>query len=165
MNHFDIARKLLLVHEGLKLTEYKCTAGHRTIGVGFNLDANRLPSSIKPTISGGKLSITKDEAMRLLDSSMLQHWDSLVNAFPWVDNLDDVRKAAMLDLAFNMGVGSLKKFVNTLSYLSVGKYVQASKNLTQSKWAEQVQKQRVDTITELIMLGVISEKIKQDYGI
>jgi len=45
-SHFDIARDLLKVHEGLRTREYKDTTGNRTIGYGWNLDAKPLPAGL-----------------------------------------------------------------------------------------------------------------------
>ena len=164
MDFMDIAKRLLLVHEGNVLTEYRCTAGHRTIGVGWNIDAKPLPKGFGKVVNG-KLTITQAEADDLLNVSMREHWEDLVAKMPWVQRLDDWRKAAMLDLAFNMGIPTLLKFTNTLGYLHAGKYILASNGLKMSRWAKQVQKQRVDTITEIVRTGTLAESVKKVYGV
>ena len=52
----DALKKQLIMHEGLKLTPYRCTADKLTIGVGRNLD---------------DVGITQDEAEYLLDNDIL----------------------------------------------------------------------------------------------
>jgi len=161
-----IAQALLLVHEGLRTTEYRCTAGHRTIGVGYNLDAhNGLPKDIIGKYVNGKLTISKEDALNLLDISMQDHWEHLFNRVPWVQNMDVWRQAAMLDLTFNMGIGSLMKFTNTLAFLLQSRYAEAAANLVKSKWATQVQKQRVTTITAIISNGTLTPEQKRDYSL
>jgi hypothetical protein len=34
-----------------------------------------------------------------------------------------------------------------------------------SRWAKQVQKQRVDTITEIVRTGTLAESVKKVYGV
>lgn len=164
MTYLEIAQKLLLIHEGCKLTEYKCTAGHRTIGVGWNIDAHPLPKGFGRMING-KLTITQAEADDMLKVSMREHWEDLVAKLPWVEKLDEWRKAAMLDLAFNMGIGGLLTFKNTLGFISTGRYAEAGNGLLKSKWSKDVQKQRVDTIVGIITRGTIDAKQKQVYGL
>jgi hypothetical protein len=64
-----------------------------------------------------------------------------------------------------MGIPTLLKFTNTLGYLHAGKYILASNGLKMSRWAKQVQKQRVDTITEIVRTGTLAESVKKVYGV
>jgi lysozyme len=82
-----------------------------------------------------------------------------------VQSIDEWRKAAMLDLAFNMGIPTLLKFTNTLGYLHTGKYTLASNGLKMSRWAGQVQKQRVTTIADIIRNGTLADNVKSIYRI
>jgi lysozyme len=168
MNYYDIAKRLLLVHEGFELKEYRCTAGHRTIGVGWNIDAKPLPRNYGKVVNG-KLTITNEEAEDLLKVSMREHWEDLVAKLPWVQSLDEWRKAAMLDLAFNMGIPTLLTFKNTLGFIREGKYKDAEKGLLSSKWAKQVDNKlgngtgRADVISTIIATGDMSDSNKRLY--
>ena len=67
--------------------------------------------------------------------------------------LNDVRREAMIDMAFNMGPGNLAKFKNMLAALSDEDFETASAEALSSRWATQVGK-RADRIAERIRTGV-----------
>jgi len=162
-DHFYLARKMLQAHEGLRLTEYTDTTGHRTIGYGWNLDAKPLPKTVGQVISG-KLSISEHEAQSMLDISMLDHWRELVGAFPWVNEQDAWRKAILLDMAFNLGIPTLRTFKNTLAAIQHKDYKTASENMLKSKWATQA-KRRADVLAEIMRLGFMPAALMQTYQI
>ena len=162
-DHFTLARKMLQVHEGLRLESYTDTTGHKTIGYGWNLDAKPLPNGIGKK-QGGKVVISAIEAEALLDVSMLDHWNELVGAFPWVNGLNAWRKAVLLDMAFNMGIPTLKTFKNTLNDVALGNFASASERMLKSKWAGQV-KRRADVLSEVMRLGFMPAALMQAYKI
>lgn len=163
----QIAKHLLLVHEGIKTKEYVCTAGHRTIGVGFNLDAHKLPSFVKPKmLNNGKIVITIDEAVALLDDSLGEHYQDLIDSIPWYTQLDAWRQAALLDMAFNMGVPALIKFKKTLGLIQNQRFAEAALEAKDSKWAkEDVGASRVSTITTIIAKGSLTEEQMRVYAL
>jgi len=162
LTNFDIARRFLKVHEGLRLTEYKDTTGHRTIGYGWNLDAKPLPTGMGKIVDG-KLTITEAEADVLLETSMHQHWDELAEKRGFVHNLNPWRQAVLLDMAFNMGVPTLLTFKNTLSLIAAGDYDGASRLMLESKWAKQV-KRRADILSEVMRRGNMGQRQLSLYG-
>jgi lysozyme len=110
---------------------YADSLGYLTIGVGHLVDKRR----------GGKLPEHIIDA--LLDYDIDSHWHELVEALPWVKDLDEVRQHVMLDMAFNLGIPGLLTFRNTLRYIQEGNYVQAAANMLLSKWARQVKTRAV----------------------
>lgn len=162
-DHFTLARKMLQVHEGLRLESYTDTTGHKTIGYGWNLDAKPLPQGIGKW-ANGKRTITDIEAEALLDVSMMDHWNELVSAFPWVGGLNAWRKAVLLDMAFNMGIPTLKTFKNTLNDIQLGNFASASERMLKSKWAGQV-KRRADVLSEVMRLGFMPAALMAIYKI
>jgi lysozyme len=108
--------------DGLMLP-YRCSAGALTIGYGHNLDA----SGIKPRF-----------AEYLLDDDIDEVIKALVIALPWIEALDPVRQAALVNMAFNLGVPRLLKFELMLAALRVKDYELASVQALESTWAEQV---------------------------
>jgi len=121
----------LILHEGLKLKPYKCTAGKITIGVGRNIE---------------DIGITEEEARYLLDNDILRVAQELDNALPWWRNLSDVRQRVLLDMAFNIGTPTLLKFKNTLALIEAESFEEASIEMLDSRWAEQVG-QRAKTLS------------------
>lgn len=163
LNHFNLARHMLQVHEGLRLNEYTDTTGHKTIGYGWNLDAKPLPQGVGKKDAKGKWVITEPEAQGLLDTSMIDHWNELIVSFPWVNGLNAWRKAVLLDMAFNMGIPTLKTFKFTLYDVANGDFAKASERMLKSKWAGQV-KRRADVLAEVMRLGFMPAAIMNEYG-
>jgi len=122
---------LLSQHEGRIGHVYKDSLGYLTIGVGHLVDERK----------GGKLPEHIIDA--LLDYDMAEHWTELLEKLPWVQNLDDVRQAVLLDMAFNLGVDGLLKFKNTLRLVHEADYRAASRNMLDSLWARQVKTRAV----------------------
>ena len=131
MNVDDLKRQL--IHdEGLRLKPYKDAVGKLTIGVGRNLEDK---------------GISEHEASVLLENDIYEHLGLLSKYLPWWDiKLNEQRQIALMNMAFNMGVGpspehplgKLLTFSNTLALLEAGEYEKAAANLAMSKWAKQV---------------------------
>lgn len=122
----DALRAQLIEHEGLKLSAYRDSLGYLTIGVGRLIDARR----------GGK--ITRDEALYLLDNDIAEKIGELRAALPWFEREDPIRQRALIDLCFNLGIGGLLKFTNTLAAWQRRDYAAAARGLKQSRWYGQV---------------------------
>lgn len=108
--------------EGYRRFPYKCTAGKLTIGIGFNL-----------TDTG--LSETESEAILHMRIEDLRR--ELAKRWPWFEKLNEARQAAMLSMAYQMGVKGLAGFKNTLAYIEAGAWEAAAKNMVASKWYRQ----------------------------
>ena len=119
----DELRSMLVLHEGLKLKPYKCTAGKLTIGVGRNLD---------------DVGISQDEAMYLLERDIDRVEEQLDARFPWWRQMTPARQAVLADMCFNLGINRLLGFVNTLQAMKDGDYAAASEGMLASLWASQV---------------------------
>ena len=113
----------LKIHEGLRLKPYQCTAGKWTIGYGRNLEDN---------------GITKFEAEQLLTHDVSGVIMQLSEAIDGWHCLNEARKAVLVNMAFNMGVSGLMKFKKTLGYVRLKMYKEASVEMLDSGWAEQV---------------------------
>jgi lysozyme len=127
------ARELLIRHEGLRLEPYRDTVGKLTVGVGRNLD---------------DIGISHDEAMLMLDNDIHRAYTSL-EVYSWFAGLSEARKAAMLNLCFNLGPTRLAGFVKFLKAMAVSDWVAAANELQSSKWRRQVGR-RADEIMDLI---------------
>jgi lysozyme len=133
----DKLTNLLVLHEGLKLKPYRCTAGKLTIGIGHNLDAK---------------GITPDQAYAIFRDDMTDVARELERRIPWIVQLDEVRAAVLADMAFNLGVDGLLKFPATLALVQSGKYIEASLEMLDSAWAKQVGK-RATRLSEMMATG------------
>lgn len=122
MNTHRLARELLR-DEGLRLKPYRCSAGKLTIGVGRNLDDR---------------GITEAEALVLLGNDIKAFWGHLVAALPWVATAPEAVQEVLANMCFNLGLGGLLGFRQTLAYLQARLYVDAAEEMLRSKWAGQV---------------------------
>ncbi len=113
----------LLRDEGLRLHPYTDTAGKLTIGIGRNLT---------------DLGISQGEAEMLLANDIATASAHLEDAFPWTGGLDEIRRDALLNMTFNMGIGGLAQFRNFLESLRNGDYKAARDNMLESAWAREV---------------------------
>lgn len=119
----DALKKQLILHEGLKLTPYRCTADKLTIGVGRNLD---------------DVGITQQEAEFLLDNDILRCADDLDRNMSWWRDLSEVRQRVLIDMVFNLGISRFMKFQNMIDALANGNHAGAAAEMLDSRWANQV---------------------------
>lgn len=67
-----------------------------------------------------------------------RHAYELEVACPWVAQLDPARLCVLINMAFNMGVPRLLKFVRMLGAVKLGRYSEAAAEMLDSAWARQV---------------------------
>ena len=123
--------------EGLELKPYRCTSDKLTIGLGRNLEDN---------------GITEEEAYYLAENDIENLMGELDRNIPWWTELNNPRKRALLNMAYNVGTPTLMKFQKTLSLLESGQYEEASKEVLNSRWARQVGR-RADFISNVFLTG------------
>ncbi|MDP3115086.1 MAG: glycoside hydrolase family protein, partial [Candidatus Cloacimonadaceae bacterium] len=117
-------KEQLVRHEGLRLKPYRCTAGKLTIGVGRNLD---------------DCGITQKEAYVLLEDDILLCERLILAEIPKIYlQIDEVRKSVLLNMCFNLGIGGLMGFNNTLAFIAAGDWERAANGMLASMWAKQV---------------------------
>lgn len=159
--------KILIAHEGLKLHPYHCSAGFLTIGVGHNLDRNALTveqlQMIRLRDSNWKLGyspITVDEALKILHYDISKLITEIHKSIPWDGKLDKARYFVLLDLGFNLGVHGLLKFHKMLDALQKGEWERTGRELVRSKWANQVQLDRVENNLYMILTGELPDSFQ-----
>ena len=130
---------MLKRHEGVKKHVYTCSAGYETIGAGRN-------------ISPSGLGLSESEIHMLLTNDIYRVVGELSEEYKWFDDLDTVRKDAMIDLSFNLGHTSLRKFENALEAMKFKNYDKAASDFMDSKWSQQVGSRAVE-ITNMIRTG------------
>lgn len=132
-------RKMIAFEEGRSNTEYRDSEGYLTIGIGHLTDSRRggsLPLWAQAEFrSTGRL--TDFSVDRLFADDIAFYDRGLRRRAPWVNNLDEVRYACLLDMAFQLGVTGLLGFVNTLAMVEKGNYNAAADGMRHSKWYNQ----------------------------
>lgn len=132
--------------EGEVLHVYRDSRGILTAGVGHNCEAHN------EGLSEGD-PITQQQSDFWLEQDSESACDQLHSHLPWTDNLDDVRRGALQNMTFNMGVGKLIQFHRMLTYLEDKNYTLASSEMLNSLWARQVG-DRAKRLSKQILSGV-----------
>lgn len=114
---------LLKLHEGYSRYPYLDSRGIQTIGIGRNLQAK---------------GISEEEAEYLLGNDITEAIDQLKQKVHCWDGLSLVRKAVLVDMTVNLGIGGFLKFRRMIAALYNKDYEQAAKEMINSLWREQV---------------------------
>nr|6D9M_A Chain A, Fusion protein of Endolysin,Response receiver sensor diguanylate cyclase, GAF domain-containing [Tequatrovirus T4] len=151
MNIFEMLR----IDQGLRLKIYKDTEGYYTIGIGhlltkspsLNAAKSELDKAIGRNTNG---VITKDEAEKLFNQDV----DAAVRGIlrnaklkPVYDSLDAVRRAALINMVFQMGETGVAGFTNSLRMLQQKRWDEAAVNLAKSRWYNQTPNRAKRVIT------------------
>jgi lysozyme len=129
------AADLIKNHEGFKDRVYKDSLGYLTGGYGHAF------------LEGSPLSKGVCDLLFIEDlDRSIRDYDQLGLA------LDDVRRAACLDLLFNLGLTKLLKFKTFLKHMKAGDFDLAAAALENSLWYQQVAR-RGPRICALIRTG------------
>lgn len=104
---------------------YQDHLGYWTLGIGRLVDSRR---------GGG---ITDVEAEYLLCNDVRRIRSVLENRLKFWGTLNEVRQAALINMAFQMGVNGLLNFRKTLALIEQGNYIEASREALRSGWASQ----------------------------
>ncbi len=185
---------LLREFEGLYLIPYLCPAGCCTIGYGTNLEAHPRFIPFKDTlvlVQNGRLHgsallrvlrdrdmrWTKEQAEEAMLWELQQTHTDLLQRCPLYAALrgggdkENVRADALLDMAYNMGVGrapdkargirgrGLLSFDATLPMIDRGEYARAAENLKLSNWYRQTGR-RARAVCSMIATGRYPESLR-----
>lgn len=116
-------KRLAELNEGRRRKPYVDTVGKVTIGIGRNLT---------------DVGLSDTEVDDLYENDFARKVADLDRHLPWWRQESPVRRAVLYDLAFNMGIGSLMGFRNTLAHWKAGRYEHAARGLEASLWYRQV---------------------------
>ena len=128
--------EMLKRHEGLSLKPYRCPAGKRTIGYGWNMDAHPLPEDIAACLrlTG---AITEDMAEWLLNISIDMATWQCRDIYKGFDGFRENRRFALIDFVFNVGAGTAMKFKKMLAAIAKGDWNEAAHQVNDSAyWRE-----------------------------
>ena len=121
MNKLTRTEQLILDEEGYSEKPYRCPAGKLTIGIGYNLDAG----------------MPLDEAVLLMRHRMDKIRYALMGSLEWFSKLNEARQAALISMAYQMGITGVLGFKRALHAAGRGLYDTASKEMLDSNWARQ----------------------------
>ena len=120
--------------EGLKLDVYRDSEGLLTIGYGHCLDRKGISQRV------ADLMLEDD----MTDASLIARV-----RFPWIATLSEPRRAAFINLVFNLGGQGLAGFKKFLAAAQTGQWELARTELLDSKYAKQVGDRATRLATQL----------------
>ena len=118
----DRTAEMIARHEGLRLKVYDDSVGIATIGYGRNLV---------------DVGISPEMAEEMLEEDIVGAVED-ANKFDWVNRLNDVRQAVIVNMIFNLGYTRFSGFKHTIEYIHNARYGDAAHEMLNSKWATQV---------------------------
>lgn len=121
-------------HEGCILRPYQDTTGTWTIGYGHT----------GPDVTRATDPITQQKADQLLVLDMDEAIDDAKAVFKNFNYIDPVRKAVLVNMAFNLGRTKLSGFYRTIDAVEAGDWDTAALGMLGSKWARQVKGRAVE---------------------
>ena len=117
------ATDMLKLHEGCELNPYTCTSNRLSIGYGRNIEDR---------------GITLAEANYLLKNDIVYFGKQLWETYAWYRDLDEIRQAVCIDMAFNLGMGGFSQFKKMHAAMAIADYDKAANEMLNSRWANQV---------------------------
>jgi lysozyme len=127
--------------EGYNASAYPDDLGYWTIGIGICIDA-RKGCGLYP------------EEIEFIFKNRLPKVESGLSAeFPWTDALDEVRRGALLNMVFEMGVRGLGEFYQFLTALQAKDYPAAAAAMLDSRWARVQAPDRAKRLSKQILSG------------
>lgn len=129
----DRLKAQLELEEGTPQRTYLDTKGILSGGVGHNLVAHpehgydRVGILVPPEVS-----------KKWFEQDLQRVINDLNHNLPWWTQLDPVRQNIVADMTFNMGIGGLMTFANTLANIKNGHYDAAADGMKASLWHTQV---------------------------
>lgn len=122
--HLELALSWIKRHEGLRLKPYRDTVGKLTIGYGRNLE---------------DAGLSPEEAEVLLRNDLFRCEAELREALgETYEALSPARKAALLDMIYNLGKTRFLGFKKMIAALKAGDFARAAAEMLDSRWAAQV---------------------------
>lgn len=134
--NLPMVEKMIAYEEGFRNKPYYDSEGYLTIGIGHLIDAGKggsLAGWAKAELAS--MGMLSDASVSRIFKDDVAYFDKeLRRRAPWVNDLDEVRYACLLDMSFQMGVDGLLGFVNTLDMIKRGNYAAAADGMRHSKW-------------------------------
>lgn len=132
-----LLEEMLKHHEGFRGKAYHDSVGILTIGYGFNIEDN---------------SMCEEAAAAQLRCDVRRKTKELRRSIPAFEKVTGARRAALIDMAYNMGVPGLKQFRKMWAAIASDDWETAAKEAVDSKWYRQV-KSRGRRIVEILRSG------------
>jgi len=124
--------------EGRKSKAFKDTRGYDTIGVGHKIKEDE-QHLLTADLTDKQINEMKQEDLETAVDQVRWMTKNHRNSFNF-DSLPINQKEALVNLVFNMGVGEVSTWNNTLDYLEAGEYKEAGKEILRGRTKDKASK-------------------------
>ena len=122
-------------NEGFSNKVYEDTLGYSTVGYGFLLAAL---TADELALNGGKAEpMSKDVADKILKLKLEKLTPAVFATFDWLKEKPQNVQEAVIEMAYQLDVSKVKKFVTTMHHIRAGEYRAAYQSGMNSLWAKQ----------------------------
>jgi len=138
----DELKESIKTEEGLSLEAYKDSRGYLTVGYGHLLaEGSTIPREAAEIIFDADFEQAATDYLKLgLD-------------------LDPIRRAALIDMIFNMGLPRVRRFVHFLAYLREKNWIKAAIELMDSDYARQLPERAKRNRKRILGWGGVNENM------
>jgi lysozyme len=128
--------------ENSRASVYPDSLGFWTIGIGICVDSRK------------NCGLFPEEIDFIFENRVKKNEAALSAEFPWTDALDEVRRGALLNMVFEMGLRGLGDFHQFLAALEAKNYSAAAVAMLDSLWARSQSPARAQRLSQQILTGV-----------
>ena len=138
MRDLDNLKEMIVKHEGYESRVYKCPNGFDTIGYGFAIKDLFMDKELADFILDKKIRelLAKIEANDDLDK--------------WFWDKSQIAKEVLINMIYQIGFSGVRKFKKTIQYIKEDKYLLASEEMLDSKWARSDSPNRAKELSEIL---------------
>lgn len=151
--NIDLIKNMLLDEEGYRKYKYYDTKGFLTIGIGNNLTAKGISESDADKLWPNGMSL--DEALKDLQEEIIKVISYFSSSFPFINEMDEVRQAVLIDMGYNMGVSKVLRFTKMIGAIEKHNWSLAASEMVNSKWASDVGKKRSTKLHDMMLTGIV----------
>lgn len=135
-------------NEGFSSKVYEDTLGYKTIGYGFLLSSL---TSDELALNDNKIEpMNREAANEILELKLRKLENEVFAVFEWLKDKPQNVQEVIIEMCYQMGVNSIKKFATTLHYIRNDEYDRAITSGMKSLWAKQTPNRAKDVLSGLL---------------
>ena len=138
MRDLDNLKEMIVKHEGYEPRVYKCPNGFDTIGYGFAIKDLFMDKELADFILDKKIR----EILAKIEAN--NDWDK------WFWDKSQIAKEVLINMIYQIGFSGVRKFKKTIQYIKEDKYLLASEEMLDSKWARSDSPNRAKELSEIL---------------
>ena len=135
MNSLTNVINRLKINEGYRSKVYKCSLGYDTIGYGF---------AIKD------LELTEEISTIILTQLVEKKHNFLQTKLIWYDEMPTEIQGVIIEMVYQIGYTGFTKFKKAIKHMKNKNFVNASKEMLDSKWAKNDSPQRAKRLAKIV---------------